>query len=130
MLKIGESSSENGELAAIFLSFESGTLLLFDSQGKLPLPQGALEAVMARFGAPFDPNQRILEVAQLELTTGHKLRHVRHLAGYDVISRDYLVFDRPDASPLCALAATVSAALAHLGRAAERNARQAAAVID
>jgi hypothetical protein len=45
------------------------------------------------------------------------LRHVRHLAGYDVIARDYLVHDRGDGTePLCAMATRVAAALAHLAR--------------
>jgi hypothetical protein len=43
---------------------------------------------------------------------------VRHLAGYDVIGRDYIVYEEPQSEALCALAATVAAALLHLGRAA------------
>jgi len=53
------------------------------------------------------------------LPDGEILRHVRHLAGYDVIARDYVVYESPDHETSCALAATVSAALLHLGRAAE-----------
>ena len=46
------------------------------------------------------------------------LRHVRHLAIYDVIARDYLVYEAPHREPMCALATIVAGALGHLGRAA------------
>ena len=56
-------------------------------------------------------------IATLRLAEGESLRHLRHLAGYDVIARDYLVYEHPNGEALCALAATVAAALLHLGRA-------------
>ena len=57
------------------------------------LPARALEAVMARYGAPFDPEAAIAVAGTLDLGDGRRLLHVRHLAGYDVIARDYLVYE-------------------------------------
>jgi hypothetical protein len=45
---------------------------------------------------------------------------VRHLAGYDVVKRDYLVLEAGGTEALCAPGATVAAALQHLARAAAR----------
>jgi hypothetical protein len=116
MLKIDEATSATGELSAVFLRLEAGVLEIVADGGAVALPDGALGAVMADLGAPFDPEARITLVATLELDRGRALRHVRHLSGYDVIARDYLVYDSGDGEPLCALATTVAGALAHLGR--------------
>jgi hypothetical protein len=57
-------------------------------------------------------------VAWLDLGAGRRLEHVRHLAGYDVVERDYLVLELGDGSePHCAHGAIVAAALQHLARA-------------
>jgi hypothetical protein len=122
MLKIHESFAPSGELVPVHLRCERGTLELVLADGVFPLPAGALSAVMRRFGAPIDPTAVSNEVARLELPDDDRIRHVRHLAGYDVIARDYLVYEPSEGEPQCALAATVAAALAHLGRAAARGA--------
>ena len=118
MFKIHEFSSAAGGLSSVCLQLEGELLALVSDEGSWPLPEGALRAVLARFGAPFDAQARIREVARLELGNGELLRHVRHLAGYDVIARDYVVYESAEGEPLCALATTVSAALLHLARAA------------
>ena len=74
---------------------------------------------------PRDPHrcaaQRDDAVAQqIELGHEHRLRHVRHLAGYDVIARDYLVYEAPGAAPSCVMATNVAGALRHLALAARR----------
>ena len=119
MFKIHEYSSSAGELSAVCLSVREGVLEIAADGEVWSLPQGVLPAVLARFGAPFDTDARIVAVASLVLPDGEVLRHVRHLAGYDVIARDYIVYESPKSETLCALAATVSAALLHLGRAAQ-----------
>jgi hypothetical protein len=73
--------------------------------------------VLDRFGAPVEPSESLIAVGALPLWEGHTLRHVRHLARYDVIARDYLVYESPGGEPRCALATTVAGALAHLARA-------------
>ena len=119
MLKIDETSTEKG-LSSVFLRFEDGELALVSEDGSWALPDGALEAVMAKFGAPLDPKESVATVAALNLTNGRTLRHVRHLAGYDVIARDYLIYESLGREPSCALATTIAAALGHLGRVAQR----------
>jgi hypothetical protein len=120
MLKIHEFSLPSGDLSAVCLRAYAGMLEIVAEGEAWPLPVGALAAVFARFGAPFDADARISEIARLDLESGEAVRHVRHLAGYDVIARDYLVHDRPKRESLCVLSATVSAALLHLGRVSGR----------
>ena len=117
MFKIHEFSSAGGELSAVYLRLAAGQLEIVSEDGAWPLPQGALRAILARFGAPFDADARISTIATLDLPGGEVLRHVRHLAGYDVIARDYIVYDAPPDEAWCALSATVAAALLHLGKA-------------
>ncbi len=118
MLKVHEATAEGGELVSVYMALVGGALSLGNRDGSLALPEGALDAVMTRYGAPLDPRelQHVTEVAKLELAYGHSVRTISHLARFDVIARDYLVYDRPGAEPLCALATTVVAALTHLGR--------------
>ena len=119
MFKIHEFSAASGELSAVYLRVDATQLAIVSDDGAWLLPQGALRAVLARFGAPFDAEARIWTIASLDLPDGAVLRHVRHLAGYDVIARDYIVHEAPPEEPLCALAATVAAALLHLGKASQ-----------
>jgi hypothetical protein len=115
MLKIREFTDDGGALAAVFLRVtDGGALALARGDDLLALPSRALQAVMARYGAPFDSEAAISVQATLPLGDGRTLRHVRHLAGYDVIARDYLVYESPGAEPLCALAAIVARGLEHL----------------
>jgi|CZKU01.1.fsa_nt_gi hypothetical protein len=118
MLKIHETLTATGEASLVHLAIDSGELaLVLDDKEPLALGESALEAVMARFGAPLEPSEPLIAVATLDLGGGRAVRHVRHLALYDVIARDFVVYDVPGRDSLCALAITVSAALAHLARA-------------
>ena len=120
MLKIHELTNGAGQLESVYLRVaDPQTLEVVDSAGVLPLPRHALEKVLARYGAPFDAQARITAVAELELGAGQRLRHVRHLAGYDVVARDYLVLDSGEGEALCAPGATVAGALLHLARASQ-----------
>src|SRR5688572_13971710 len=96
MLKIHELTNEQGQLSAVYLRAAADAadqVEIVDDSGALPLPPGALERVLARYGAPFDTEAPITVVASLELGEGRRLRQVRHLAGYDVVPRDYLVLE-------------------------------------
>ncbi len=117
MFRIHEFSSASGKLSSIYLRASDEQLLIVSDEDAWPLPHGAVSAVLSRFGAPFDEHAHSTLIATLQLPRGDSLRHVRHLAGYDVIARDYLVYQQPNGEALCALAATVAAALLHLGRA-------------
>jgi hypothetical protein len=118
LLKIHETTTEAGTLRGAFLRASGGVLAIVTDEGTFALPDGALGAVMARFGAPVDSASKVAAVAMLDLGDGRMLHHVRHLAKYDVIARDYLVYHAVGMEPLCALATTVAGALDHLGRAA------------
>jgi hypothetical protein len=117
-LKVHETTRADGSLAPVFLVLEGEALGISSDDGTFALPDGSLEAVMARFGKPLEPSERLVQAGALDLGDGRVLRHVRHLARYDVIARDYLVYDEPGREPMCALATTVAGALQHLGRAA------------
>lgn len=121
MLKIHEVTDARGELYGIYLDYDGDSqspLVLVDAEGSWPLPLAALERVLSRYGAPFDPDARVTRLDSLALGGGKRLQHVRHLAGYDVVQRDYLVLELgDDGEPHCAHGATVAAALQHLARA-------------
>jgi len=119
MLKIHEFILPSGELSAIFLRRSGSGLTLLGEDGELALPSGALRAVMLRYGAAFDPTAVSETQASLELDGDARLRHVRHLAGYDVIARDYLVYAEPGLEPVCAMATNVAGALRYLALAAQ-----------
>ena len=126
MLKIREHIDATGALVAVYLRQLDGALQVVDAGEPVALPDGALAAVMARYGAPFDPEASVVDVATLALGDGRTLRHVRHLAGYDVIARDYLVYQPgPGADPTCALATTIARALEHLAAAVRARRAQA-----
>ena len=118
MLKIHEFILPNGELSAVFLRRAGEQLRLVGEEGELGLPRGALRAVMLRYGAPFDRDASCESQGELALDAGATLTHVRHLAGYDVIARDYLVYAEPGLEPVCAMATNVAGALRYLGLAA------------
>ncbi len=117
-LKIHEFILPSGELSSVFLRSAADHLWLVSEDGELVLPPGALRAVLLRYGAPFDPEALSENHGVLELGDGVSLRHVRHLAGYDVIARDYLVYAEPGLEPVCAMATNVAGALRYLGVAA------------
>jgi hypothetical protein len=122
MLKIHETTTPSGELETVLLRVDRNVLTISTADGSFALPGGALEAVMRRFGLAFEPDEAVVAIATLDLGGGTALRRVRHLARYDVIARDYLVYEKTGLEPLCALATTVAGALAHLGLSAARAA--------
>jgi hypothetical protein len=123
-LKIHEFVLPSGELASVLLRRDAEGLRLVSDDGELELPAGALRAVMLRYGAPFDATAMSQSQGALELDAGASLRHVRHLAGYDVIARDYLVYAEPGLEAVCVMATNVAGALRYLALAA-REAAQA-----
>lgn len=83
------------------------------------LPAQSVSAVMQRYGRPLDESLVDLRGAtdRLLLPEGQWLVRLRFRPRYDVIAKDYLVLDVHGREPIAELATTVSAALAHLGRA-------------
>lgn len=124
VLKIHESTQAEGSFERVFLKRDGDALLVVRATESLALPEGALDAVMARYGRPLDADVTLVDVDALELDGGKRLRHVRHLARYDVIARDFLVLEAPGTDALCALATTVAGALEHLAVAMTRGAQR------
>jgi hypothetical protein len=117
MLKIHETLEPSGDTSFVHLTIDDGTLAVAVDGETLAIGEDALAAVMARFGGPLETSEPLIAVDALDLGGGRLVRHVRHLARYDVIARDFVVYDVPGRDSLCALAITVSGALVHLARA-------------
>jgi hypothetical protein len=117
-MKVHETTRADGSLAPVHLRIVDGELVLEGDDGAVVLPEGTLARVMLRYGAPLEEGTKLADVDALELGGGMRIRHVRHLARFDVIAKDWLVYEAEGAEPLCALAATVAGALGHLARVA------------
>jgi hypothetical protein len=116
-ITIHETTDETGAPVRTRLSHEDGIFTLTVGAEVLPLPDGALEAVLKRYGKPLDaPESEMMIDERLELGAGSALVRFRFMRRYDVIARDYLVLYRPDAEPLCEMATSITAALDHLAR--------------
>ncbi len=122
MLKIHEVTEADGSLTAIAVSVEAGAVGLVTAGRFLPLPDGALDAVVRRFGGPLEPSETVREVGALPLPDGRSIRHVRHLARFDVIARDYVALTPVGGDDeYVALATTVAGAWMHLARGFSRS---------
>lgn len=109
---------EAGHDRPIFLDVREGATVLVEGADVRPLPPGALAAVMRRYGKPLEEPVARREDS-IALGDGATLARFRHLATYDVIAKDWLLYEAPNAEPLAELATSVTAALSHLARAAE-----------
>ncbi|MCA9587387.1 MAG: hypothetical protein KC657_18800 [Myxococcales bacterium] len=120
MLTVHEITRDDGSLSPVGLRVEGEALCIVEEDDGLPLPDGALESVMKRFGGPIDDRARLHEVDALALPGGAALKRMRHKGFYDVIAKDYLVLEVDGQEPLCALATTVAGALSHVAHAYRR----------
>lgn len=108
---------DTGALTRTRLRVVDGVLYLEVGDESLPLPRGALDVVMRRFGKPLDERFEELPAEEtLDLGEGITLSRFRFLRRYDVIACDYLAFRVPHEAPLCEMATSVTAALHHLAR--------------
>jgi len=116
-MMIHEQVDEAGELVRTSLSFEEGEVAIAIADLLLPLPIGALEAVMKRYGKELGIGEEEMMIGdRLALDEGRTLLRFRFMARYDVIARDYLALLVPGEAGLCELATSVTAALEHLAR--------------
>jgi hypothetical protein len=117
-LGLDEHALEDGSLGRTVLRLE-GEALALDVDGARVglLPDGAIEAVMDRFGRALADDVSP-QMPGLPVGGGASLHALRHLARYDVIARDYVVLVRPGRDSVVSLSTTVAGALLHLARAA------------
>jgi hypothetical protein len=99
-ITIHETTDATGAPVRTRLLLDEGALSLDVGSVLLPLPDGALEAVMKRYGKALDaPESEMMVDERLELGEG-----------------SYLVLYRPNEEPLCEMATSITAALDHLAR--------------
>lgn len=120
-MKIHETTRADGSFAPVDLRVENGELVVQSDEGACALPDETLVRVMERYGAPIEAGTKLTDVDAIDLGEGKRLRHVRHLARYDVIAKDWLVYEARGREPVCALANTVASALLHLARVGART---------
>jgi len=121
VLTIHERLLESGERETVDVGAEDGALVVRVAGESTLLPMSVLEAVMARYGKPLEDGVPLPPGApSVDLGDGGVLRLVRILGFYDVIAKDFLVWEPRGAGrePLAELATSVSAALVHFVRAA------------
>jgi hypothetical protein len=117
MLLLHERTRDDGSTERTFLESLPGEGLCLRVEGEppRPLPLEVLAAVMKRYGRVLDSAVTIAPDAErIALAGDRALVHLRHLARYDVIARDWIVWVEPGAEPIAELATAVSAALRHL----------------
>jgi hypothetical protein len=122
-----ESHDPEGAPRRTWLERSGAQLSLLEESGDeavhaMALPPGSVSAVLGRYARPLDESLIDLpEAGGLSLPQGGRLLRLRFRPRYDVIAKDYLVFVSEGHEPVAELATTLSAALLHLARAAERG---------
>jgi len=116
-ITIHERTTELGTLQQTTLVVHDGGLALVTGSQTAPLPDGAVEAVLARYGKPMAIAESDAAVEEsLDLGEGRRLIRFRFRPRFDVIARDYLALCVPGQDPVCELAIAVTGALEHLAR--------------
>jgi len=124
-ITIHERTTEQGGLEQTLLRADEAGLALITGAQAAPLPEGALEAVLARYGKPLAFAESDVAIEEsLELGPGRRLIRFRFRPRFDVIARDYLALCVPGEDPICELAVTVTGALEHLARSLAQASRQ------
>ncbi len=119
-LLLHESPRADGSFERVFLELGDGGLALKDDAGAHPLPEGALAAVMQRYGKPLEGALPKGEET-LTLGEGERLVRFRHKSIFDVIGKDYIAYEAEGHETLAELATAITAALSHLAKACEKR---------
>jgi hypothetical protein len=112
-LIIHERVLGDGAFERTWLEVAGGRLVLGSDGARATVELAVLDAVMKRYGRPL-ADDVIVTGPTLELGGGQTLSLLRHRARYDVIARDFLVYQVPGHEPVAELAASVTAALTYL----------------
>lgn len=114
-LVLSEITEADGSLTPVRLAVEGGDLVVAVGDAAAIVPEPLVAAIVARYGAPFDEGESVTHVGALVLASGATLAHVRHLARFDVVARDYVVYGAAGATvKSCASSTVVAGALRHL----------------
>jgi hypothetical protein len=120
-LLIDERARPEGPPERTWLELVDGKLALrFDETLVAIVEEAAFEIVMKRYGKAL-ADDIVVSGPTLELAGGRRVSLLRHRGRYDVIAKDFLVFEAPGREPVAELATSVSAALAHLARLPSRD---------
>jgi hypothetical protein len=111
-LTIHERLGEDGARETVEVGVEDGALVVSVAGVATLLPMEVLERVMERYGKPLEDGVA-LDGPSIDLGGGSALRVIRHRGFYDVIARDFVVWEGVGREPLAELATAVSAALVH-----------------
>lgn len=114
MLLLDERIRADGSHATCWARVDGDRLHLTDDDGTDgALSITAVDRVMTRYGRALDPAIALGDEV-LALPGGFRLRRLRYHAAVDAEARDYLVWERPGAEPLCVVATMATAALRYL----------------
>ncbi len=115
-----ESPRADGSFERVMLEHGDDGLALKDDAGVHPLPEGALAAVMKRYGKPLESalprGEEVLTIGE-----GERLVRFRHKSIFDVIGKDYIAYEATGEETLAELATAVTAALSHLAKAYQKT---------
>jgi hypothetical protein len=115
-LTIHEYRTDDGAIETVRLEASGDAILLYVGAGRaMTLPALALDRVMRRFAKPLADGIEV-EGPRLDLGRFGALVLFRHLARFDVIARDFLVWSPPGEEPIAELAVAVTGALLHLAK--------------
>jgi hypothetical protein len=110
---LNESHDADGRAVRVSVFVDEGELVLDYEDREVVLAFPLVEAVFERFAKPLDPTI-VPRGVRLEVGARGTLSHLRHLARYDVVARDYVVLERPGKEPLAELCTAIAAALVHV----------------
>ncbi len=121
MILLHEHFADDGAAERTTLTLEGSDLrIALERGGALReahlVPPELVRGIFRRYGKPLDEGTKPLAPA-LRLSDGSSLAALRHLARFDVVARDWLVWSALGEEPLAELSTSVSAALWHLVRA-------------
>jgi hypothetical protein len=113
-LLLHERTLPDGTIEHTWLEVRRGSLSMrIDDGDPHEVPLAVLEAVMQRYAKPL-ADEITIAGPSLALDGGRSLRLFRHRALYDVIAKDYLVYEAPGQEAVAELAASVTAAISYL----------------
>lgn len=113
---IDEHLAEDGAPVRTWIEAGAGWVRIRGGDGApMPLPAGAVAAVMNRYGRPLEDGLAVVVVEELAVDSG-VLRRVQFRAAVDASARDWLVWVAPGepAVPVAALATAIATPLLHL----------------